>query len=115
VSEHAIRLIGVVVFVLSAALLTSLGGLGIVASPLTLPLMYVIVRSHPTIAFRIAGVLIGGLTALEGGWGLGYLLFGYDTPATFVTAGVVGTTAIWLFARAGRERRHAMAIGRGSA
>jgi hypothetical protein len=115
VSEAPVRLLGVVVFVVSAALLTSIGGLGIVASPVTLPLIYVIVRSHPTRAFRIAGVIVGGATALEGGWGIGYLMFGYDAPATLGTGAVIGALAVWLFATAGRDQRHAMAPNRGNA
>jgi hypothetical protein len=92
---------GVVLFIIAAVLLTSLGGFGIVASPITLPLMYAVVWLHPTRAFRIAGVVIGGITAFEGGWGFGVLLFGYDNPATLVTSFVVASTTVVVFATAG--------------
>jgi hypothetical protein len=96
-----VRVAGVVLFIIAAALLTSVGGLGIVASPITLPLMYAVVWLHPTRAFRIAGVVIGGLTGFVGGWGLGVLLFGYDNPATLVTSLVVASITVVVFARAG--------------
>jgi hypothetical protein len=96
-----LRVAGVVVFVSAALLLTSVGGIGIVVSPITLPLMYALVRMHPTRPFRVAGVVIGGLTALEGGWGLGFVLFGRDTPATLATVVGVAAVAVVLFARVG--------------
>jgi hypothetical protein len=94
----ALRIAGITVFVVSAALLTSIGGLGIVASPLTITLMYLLLRAHPTRAFRTTGVIIGGLTAFEGGWGLGFLLFGYDSAANYVMAAAITVVAIVMFA-----------------
>ena len=66
-------IVGVVVFVVAALLLTSIGGAGIVAAPITLPAIYLVVRRHPTTAFKVAGVVIGGLTLLEVAWAVVYL------------------------------------------
>src|SRR5947207_14427718 len=80
-----LRVIGVLIFAVSGVLLTSIGGAGMVASPVTLPLMYLIVRVHPTRAFRAAGMIIGGLTALEAGWGIGYVVvFDHGEGATLL-------------------------------
>jgi hypothetical protein len=70
--------------------------------------VYALVWLHPTRAFRVAGVVISGLTALEGGWGLGFVLFGYDSPTTVVTMFLVGAGAVVLFATIdpGRFTRH---------
>ncbi|CAN5771441.1 hypothetical protein BH24ACT15_BH24ACT15_37430 [soil metagenome] len=65
--DSVVQGLGVVVFVVSAALLTSLGGAGVAASPVTVPLMYLLVRLRPTRPFRVAGIVIGGLTGLEVG------------------------------------------------
>ncbi|MGH9157867.1 MAG: hypothetical protein ACRD1K_18985 [Acidimicrobiales bacterium] len=95
------RVGGIVVFVVSGFLLTSMGGAGIAASPVTLPLMYLVVRGRPTKAFRNAAVVIGGLTALEAGWGLSYLAFGgagRNEAATIVVGVacmVVAVIAFW--------------------
>lgn len=70
------RVAGVMLFVVVALLLTSVGGLGIVAAPVTLPLLFLVVKSHPTRSFRTAGAVIGGLTAAELTWGLLYLVGG---------------------------------------
>ena len=68
--------VGIVVFVVAGALLTSFGGAGIVAAPVTLPLLYLVVSHHPSRGFRIAGAVIGGLTAVELSWGLVYAAAG---------------------------------------
>jgi hypothetical protein len=93
----------IVLFIVAALLLTSFGGAGIVASPVTLPLMYLVVRSTPTRGWRRAGVIIGGLTAFEAGWGLGYVL-GYDGSAALIVALVVTVLAVFAFATAGSRR-----------
>lgn len=74
--DGLLRAGGVLLFVVAAVLLTSIGGAGIVAAPVTLPLMFVAVSRHPTLPFRIAGAVIGGLTAAELGWGLVYSVAG---------------------------------------
>lgn len=115
-SEAATRVMGGMVFCTAAALLTSIGGLGIAASPITLTLMYALVRVHPTRVFRGTAITIGGLTALEGGWGLGYLLFGYNSWATIATSLGFGAGAAFLFWWAGRRSdRRAQCSGGGSA
>ncbi len=40
--------VGIVVFVVAGALLTSFGGAGIAAAPVTLPLLSLVVSHHPT-------------------------------------------------------------------
>ncbi len=74
--QDTYRLAGVVLFVVAAVLLTSIGGLGIAAAPVTLPLLFLAVRAHPTRPFRVAGSVIGGLTAAELSWGMLYLVAG---------------------------------------
>ncbi|MDQ4098346.1 MAG: hypothetical protein M3144_10830 [Actinomycetota bacterium] len=87
---------GVVVFVAAGLLLTSIGGLGIIAAPITLPLMALLVWRRPTRGFRIAGALIGGLTAAELAWALVYIVAGevrpliWLVPATAALATAVG-------------------------
>lgn len=67
------RVLGVALFVVAAVLLTALG---IVAAPVTLPLMVLVVLRHPSRGFRVAGAVIGGLTAAELTWGLVYIVAG---------------------------------------
>ena len=74
--------VAVLVFLTAAVLLTSIGGAGIAASPVTLPLMYLLVRARPTRPFRVAGVVIG--TALEAGWGVGYVVLGMQDPGALL-------------------------------
>ena len=65
-SVPAWRVGGVALFALSAVLLTSVGGLGIVAAPVTLPALYLVVSRHPSRQLRgsdrIAGCRPGGST-----------------------------------------------------
>ena len=75
-TDRLVRAGGVLLFIVAAVLLTSIGGAGIVAAPVTLPLMFLVVRRHPTVGFRIAGGVIGALTAAEFGWGLVYFAAG---------------------------------------
>ena len=56
------------VFVVAGILLASIGGLGVVAAPVTLSLLLVVVRRHPSRPFRVAGAVVGGLTAAELAW-----------------------------------------------
>lgn len=59
------KILYVLLLVVAATLLTSIGGLGIVAAPVTLALMILAVLRHASRAFRTAGALIGGLTAAQ--------------------------------------------------
>ncbi len=93
-----VRGLGVAVFVVAAVLLTSIGGAGIAASPITLPAMYLLVRLRPTLPFRIAGMVIGGLTGLEAGWGLSYLVYGPDNPSVWVVGFIAMVATVVIFA-----------------
>ena len=64
--------IGLVTFAVAGFLLLSMGG-AIVAAPLTVPLMYVASRRHPTRGFRVAAVVLSALTVGEVVWALTYL------------------------------------------
>jgi hypothetical protein len=100
--QTAIRAAGIALFLLTALLLTSVGGLGIVAAPVTLPLMYLVVRSNPTPPFRVAGGLIGGLTAAELAWGLVYLAAGEVPVVIWLAPVTLGLATASTFALAGR-------------
>ncbi len=99
-NDGVVRAGGMVLFVVAAVLLTSIGGAGIVAAPVTLPLMFLVVWRHPTLAFRIAGAVIGGLTAAAFAWGLVYLAAGevavveWPAPALAGAATVAGMAMI---------------------
>ncbi len=94
---------GVVVFVIAAALSTSLAGAGVAASPVTLPLMYLLVRLRPTRAFRIAGAVIGGVTALEVGATLGGVVFGDHTLVAWALGALSMAVAAAAFGTAPRS------------
>jgi len=66
------RMVGVVVFCAAALLLISMGG-AIIAAPLTIPLMFVVARRHPTSTFRAIGAVLAGATAAEVAWALTYV------------------------------------------
>jgi hypothetical protein len=68
-------IVGLAIFVVAAVLLVSMGG-AIVAAPLTLPALALAVRRRPTRGFRIAGAIIGGITAAEVAWAAFYLIVG---------------------------------------
>ena len=93
-----VRVLGTVVFVVSAFLLTSIGGAGMVASPITLPLMYVFTGRRRSRAFLNAGLIIGTLTAFEGGWGLGYVVFDQSSGGSALVALVTAAGAALAFA-----------------
>ena len=101
----AIRVVGVVLFTVAALLLTSIGGLGIVAAPLTLPLLFLVVRAHPTRAFRTAGALIGALTAAELGWGLVYLVAGEVPVVSWLVPILCGVVTAFVFATLRQPKR----------
>lgn len=102
------RGVGVAVFVVAGLLLTSVGGLGIIAAPVTLPLLLLVVRRHPTRGFRVAGAVLGGLTAAELAWGLLYALAGEVPVAIWLFPAVTGLATAYAFLRA---RVNAGAVG----
>ena len=66
------RIGGIALFSIAAFLLLSMGG-AIVAAPLTVPLMFVVVRRRPTTGFRVTGAVLTGATVAEVVWALTYL------------------------------------------
>ena len=66
------RAIGLVVFCVAAFLLISMGG-AIIAAPLTVPLMFVVARRHPTGSFRAVGAALVGATVAEVAWAVTYV------------------------------------------
>jgi hypothetical protein len=73
------RVAGVVLFVVAGGLLLTMGG-AILAAPVTLPLMYVLVRAHATRPFCVGGAVIGALTAGECAWLCVYVVAGEPQP-----------------------------------
>ena len=91
-------------FLLGGFLLMSYGG-AVVAAPLTLPLMYLAVRRHPTTAFRWAGGVIAGLTTVEVVWVLVYLAGGEDQPSIWLIPLAAGIAVVVAFVRSGGQAR----------
>jgi hypothetical protein len=89
---------GVVVLLVAAAFLLLSQGGGIIAAPVTLRLVFVVVRRHPTRGFRIAGAFIGGLTAAELAWGVVYLLVGEVRVVVWLLPLVAGVTMAYAVA-----------------
>lgn len=98
------RAIGLATFVVAGFLLLSMGG-AIAASPVTLPLMYLARRRHPTRAFRLTSVVIGGLTAAEVAWALAYLAAGEAQPWIWLLPLMAAATAISLYGAASHDDR----------
>lgn len=99
------RVVGVVVFAIATILLMSMGG-AIFAAPITIPLMVLTARHHPTVAFRAAGTVLVGLTVAEVVWALAYLRLGEVQPWIWLLpllAGVraAGGVVAWTSARGG--------------
>ena len=94
----------VALFVVCGLLLMSMGG-AVVAAPVTLPLMYLAVRRHPTAGFRWAGGVIAGLTALELAWAVVYVVDGEETPQIWFVPMAVGVAVLAVFVSAGRQAR----------
>ena len=94
----------VAVFVVSGFLLMSMGG-AVFAAPLTLPLMYLAVRSHPTAGFRWGGGVIAGLTAVELIWAVVYLVGGEEQPSIWLLPLAGGLCVLLAFATARRQAR----------
>jgi ABC-type cobalamin transport system permease subunit len=96
-----------VVFVVASFLLLSMGGV-IVAAPVTVPLMYVASRRHPTPAFHAAGVVLGALTVAEVVWALTYIQVYEAQPWIWLLPVVGGLTTGLVFGWV-RPRRHGRA------
>ena len=71
---------GAVVTVATAALLLGTVGGAVVASPVTLPLLYRIARRYPGGGLRVAAGVVGALTCVETVWALCYLAFEESQP-----------------------------------
>jgi len=87
---------GVAVFAVAGFLLVSMGG-AIVAAPVTVPLMFVVSRRHPTRAFRIAATVLGGVTVAEVVWAVTYLVVTEATPwiwALPLAGGTIGAVIL---------------------
>lgn len=70
------RWLGIPLFVVSGFLLLSIGGAAIMAAPLTVPLLWLVVRAHRTNPFRAVGATIAGLTVMQVGWAVVFLSSG---------------------------------------
>ena len=90
------RRTGITVFIVAGVLLLSMGG-AIIAAPVTIPLMFVAVRRHPTRAFRIAGTLIAVLTVAELAWALAYVTAGEAKPWIWLIPCVAAAAALFAF------------------
>lgn len=86
------RRVGFVVFGVSAILLASMGG-AIIAAPVTIPLIVVASRRHPTAAFRAVGAVLVGLTSGEVVWALTYLAIEEAKPWIWLLPLVVALAA----------------------
>ena len=102
--ETAWRRTGIAVFIVAGFLLLSMGG-AIIAAPLTVTLMFVAARRHPTLAFRIGGTVIAGLTVAEFAWGLAYLTAGEAKPWIWLIPLVAAICALVAFVAASRPAR----------
>jgi len=100
----ALRRLSVGLFVVSGLLLASWGG-AVFAAPVTLPLMWLAVRRHPTRPFRWAGGAIAALTAVELAWAAVYALVGEAQPAIWLVPLVAGLCVLGLFATTRRRER----------
>lgn len=98
------RSLGLITFALAALLLLSMGG-AIVAAPVTLPLMFLASRRHATRVFRLAAVVLGGLTAAEVLWALTYLWVGEAKPWIWLLPLGGGIAAAVVFLGGVRHRR----------
>ena len=101
-ASSQLTVIGVVLFAVAGFLLLSVGGIGVVAAPVTLPLMFLVARRRPTRGFRIAGALIGGLTAAELAWGLVYVAAGEVRPLIWLVPAIAAVATAAGFLKLGR-------------
>jgi hypothetical protein len=104
---------GVVLFCGAGFLLLSMGG-AIIAAPLTLPLLFVVTRRHPTTAFRTIGALLAGATVAEAVWALTYVIADEAKPWIWLAPLVVGImAAVAIITTSGhaRECRELQSVG----
>lgn len=98
------RWLGVALFVACGFLLMTMGG-AVFAAPVTLPLLYVVVRLHPTAPFRWFGGVLAGLTVVEVVWAVVYLADGEAKPSIWLVPLVAGLAVLGLFATTRRQAR----------
>lgn len=91
-------------FIVAGLLLMSMGG-AVFAAPVTLPLMYLAVRQHPTRPFRWLGGPIAALTATEAVWAIVYIVDGEEQPSIWMAPLATGLAVLGLFATARRRER----------
>lgn len=87
-----------------------MGG-AVVAAPLTVPLMVLVSRRHPTASYRIAGMLIIGLTVAEVVWALTYLQLDEAQPWIWLLPLLGGLIAAGSFIAATNPGRSGMVTG----
>jgi hypothetical protein len=85
---------GVVLFCVAAFLLISMGG-AIIAAPLTVPLMFLATRRHPTAAFRSIGAVLIGATVAEAAWAVTYVVVSEAKPWIWVVPLVAALASMW--------------------
>ena len=88
------------VFAVATILLVSMGG-AIIAAPVTLPLMYLGVRRHPTRLFTVVGTLLGALTGAEVVWAAAYLALGEPKPWIWLLPTIGALATLVAFGRLG--------------
>jgi hypothetical protein len=87
------RTAGIALFCVATFLLISMGG-AIFTAPLTVPLMFVVTRRHPTAAFRAIGAVLVGATVAEVAWALTYLVVSEAEPWIWLVPLLAAITAI---------------------
>lgn len=98
------RPIGIITLTTSAFLLLSMGG-AIFAAPVTVPLMFVAARRHPSGAFRWLGAVLVGLTAGEVAWAATYVATGEDQPWILLVPLLASIAVGWALLRSARPTR----------
>jgi hypothetical protein len=106
-SQTPWRVIGIAVFVVAAVLLVSMGG-AIVAAPITVPLMFIAARRHPTRSFRVAGAVISSLTIAEVAWAITYLAVEDRTPWIWLLPLIAAIATLAAFAAESESKRRAL-------
>lgn len=94
----------IALFVVCGVLLMSFGG-AVIAAPVTLPLLSLAVRRHPTAGFRWTGGVLAGLTTVELVWALVYLAQGEEQPWIALVPVAAGVAVVAAFVLTGRQAR----------
>jgi 4-hydroxybenzoate polyprenyltransferase len=94
----------IVLFLLCAFLLATWGG-AVAAGPVTLPLLYLAVRRHPTAAFRWVGGVLAGLTTVEVAWVVVYVVDEETKPSIWLVPLATGIVVLGLFVSSRRQAR----------